>query len=76
MELNEPLPQYFRDVTCGKDLSASPTVWCGSGCQQFLIGFCPSQVAIGDKTKLTELKGGPWLTFLPTFFCSKNRLGA
>ena len=27
MELNEPLPQYFRDVTCGKALCASPIVW-------------------------------------------------
>jgi hypothetical protein len=50
--------------------------WGGSGCQRFLIGFCLSQVGIGDKTELTELKGGPWLTFLSTFFCSKNRLGA
>ena len=24
MELNEPLLQYFRDVTCGKDLSSPP----------------------------------------------------
>jgi hypothetical protein len=31
----------------------------------FLIGFCLSQVDIGDKTKLTELKGGPWLSLRP-----------
>jgi hypothetical protein len=41
-----------------------------------LICFCLSQVGVCDETKLTELKGGPWLKFLPTFFCSKNRLGA
>jgi hypothetical protein len=33
-------------------------IWCGSGCQRLLIGFCLSQVGIGDKTKLTEPKGG------------------
>jgi hypothetical protein len=38
-----------------------------------LIGFCSSLVDSGDKTKLTELKGG---LFLPTFFCGKSRLGA
>jgi hypothetical protein len=51
-------------------------IWCGSGCQRFLIGFCLSQVDIGGKSKLTELKGRPWHTFLQTSFCGKNRLGA
>jgi hypothetical protein len=55
-------------------------IWCGSvnrsGYQQFSIGFCLSQVDIGDKAKLIELKGGAWLKFLPAFFCSKHRWGA
>jgi hypothetical protein len=28
------------------------TIWCGSGCQRFLIGLCLSQADICDKTKL------------------------
>jgi hypothetical protein len=31
------------------------------------IGFCLSQVGVGDKTKLTELKGGA-MTYVPTNF--------
>jgi hypothetical protein len=42
-------------------------VWCGSGYQRFLIGFCLSQVDIGDKTKLTEPKGGG-MAYVPTNF--------
>jgi hypothetical protein len=40
--------------------------------------LCSSQVDIGDKAKLAELKGGawPWLAFPPIFFCGKIRLGA
>ena len=38
-----------------KTLMGRSAIWCGSGCQRFLIGFCLSQVEIGDKTKLTEL---------------------
>jgi hypothetical protein len=37
------------------------------GCQRFLIGFCLSQVEIGDKTKLTEPKGGA-MAYVPTNF--------
>jgi hypothetical protein len=49
-------------------------VWCGSGYQRFLIGFCLSQVGIGDKTKLKEFKGGHGLRSYQLSFVAKMAL--
>ena len=43
-------------------------VWCGNGCQRFLIGVSAGQADFGRKTKRTGLERGAFLAFLPTLF--------
>ena len=43
-------------------------VWCGNGCQRFLIGVSAGQADFGRKTKRAGLERGAFLAFLPTLF--------
>ena len=43
-------------------------VWCGNGCQRFLIGAPAGRADFGRKTKRAGLERGAFLAFLPTLF--------